>query len=67
MNRELWVMVLTFLAALITAIITAAQALSIPANLVPWLSLAVVAINLALSIFFGVTGFRLRAAAKAAK
>jgi hypothetical protein len=64
MNKELWVMVLTFLAAVIVA---ATQALPIPADLMPWLSFAVIVINLALSIFFGVTGYRLRAAAKAAK
>ena len=64
MNKELWTMVLTFLAGVLAL---ASQMLPVPADLVPWLAFGVAVINLALAIFFGVTGFKVRAAARAAK
>ncbi len=62
MNKELWIAVLTFLAAVITL---GSQMLPVPPELAPWLLFAVAVINAALAIFFGVAGFRVRAAAKA--
>ena len=62
MNKELWIALLTFVATVITL---ASQMLPIPPELVPWLIFAVAVINAALAIFFGVTGFRARQAAKA--
>jgi hypothetical protein len=63
-NPQLWVSLLSFLA---TLIVLALQLLPVPPDLVPWLTWAVAAINAALTVFFGVTGYRARAAAKAAK
>ena len=64
MNQQLWVSLLTFLAGVAAL---ASQMLPVPTELVPWLTFGVAVINLALGVFFGVTGFRARAAAKAAK
>ena len=62
MNRELWVSGLSFVA---TLVVLALQLLPVSPELVPWLTWAVAAINAALGIFFGVSGFKARAAAKA--
>lgn len=62
MTKELWVALLTFLAAVITL---ASQMLPVSPELQPWLLFAVAVINTALAIFFGVTGFRARQAARA--
>ena len=61
MNKELWVALLTFLAGSITL---ASQIAAVPPELVPWLVFAVGVINLALATFFGVTGYKARAAAR---
>lgn len=64
MNRELWISLLTFVSGVV---ILAGQVLPLPAEVQPWIAFAVGFINLALTAFFGVTGFKVRAAAKAAK
>lgn len=71
MNKELWIALLTFLATIITL---ATQTLPIPPETLPWFTFAVLVINAALTIFFGVGGIRIwqanraaKAAAKAAK
>ncbi len=51
-----WIIaILNFLAALIVG---ATKILTIPPDLIPWLTFAVFAINLALAIFFGVPAIR---------
>lgn len=59
-------MVLTFIAGMLAL---ASQMLPVPPELVPWLAFAVAVVNLALAIFFGVTGYQVRKEArlKAAK
>lgn len=64
MNQQLWIALLTFVSGVI---ILAGQVLPVPATIQPWLAFAVGVVNLALTVFFGVNGFRTRAAAKAAK
>lgn len=63
MTKELWVSLLTFVAGVLAL---ATQLLPVPPDLIPWLTFAIAVINLGLSVFFGVAGFRARAAAKAA-
>jgi hypothetical protein len=62
MNQQLWIMVLTFVAGVLAL---ASQMLPVSPELVPWLAFLVAVINLALAIFFGVTGLRTRAELKA--
>lgn len=62
MNKELWIALLTFLAGVLAL---ASQMLPIPANVVPWLAFGVAVINLALAVFFGMAGYRVRAEARA--
>lgn len=62
MTKELWIALLTFLA---TVLGLATQMLPLPPEVIPWLVFAVAVINAALTVFFGVAGFRARAAAKA--
>lgn len=63
MSKEAWVAVLTFVSALIVA---AMKWLPVPPDLIPWLTFAVVAVQLALSIFFGVPAIKGWLAAHAA-
>ncbi len=63
MNEQLWVAVLTFLAGVI---VLASQILPVTPELMPWLTFAVAVINLALAVFFGVQGWRIRSAKKQA-
>jgi len=51
MTKDQWVMVLTFVASLISL---AASTLALPPTVTPYLVFAVGVINLALAVFFGV-------------
>jgi hypothetical protein len=64
MTKELWIALLQFVSGVV---ILGGQVLPLPPEVQPWIAFAVGVINLALSAFFGVQGFRARAAAKAAK
>lgn len=61
MNQQLWIAVLTFLAGVV---VLASQILPVSPELMPWLTFAVAVINLALSVFFGISGYRVRQAAR---
>ena len=64
MSKELWIALLTFAAGVITL---ATEMLPIPQNVAPYLLFAVGVINLAMAVFFGVTGVRARNAANQIK
>ena len=59
MTKELWIALLNFLAGVI---LLAMKILPVSPDLALWLTFAVGVINLALAIFFGVAGFKARAA-----
>ena len=64
MTKELWIALLTFIAAALTL---ATQMLPIPPNVLPYILYGVAVINAGLAVFFGVTGVRARNAARQLK
>ena len=64
MTKELWIALLTFVAAALTL---ATQMLPVPPNVLPYLLYAVAVINAGLTVFFGYTGIKTRQANRQVK